>query len=249
MVHATRRSAAADAAAAAAAEPRAATERCGRRHEEVAFGGRPRRRGRSRGLAERDVAQARGRRRGGGRRRAERALFGRGGRREQAARPPLLDRAGRREQRTVTAAVTAERGLHRRGARHASLGHGRGRGRADRHRQHGPAGARGTALVLHQRLDVGRGLGLARPPGHQRAMAGRRRATRARQRAAAREHRVLPGPDLQRPVRRLDRLKNGRRLQAAVHVELGKRRPVLKHEKFEIRFEWKFNSRNKRVVL
>lgn len=229
MVHAARRSPAAHAAAAAAAEPGTAAQRCGRRHEEVAFGGRPRRRGRRRcrGLAaERDVAQARGGRRGGGR--AEGAFVGRGARRrEKAARPALLD--GRNVQRTVSA---AERGRGRgRSAGHAALGHGGGSGRAHSHGQHRPAGARGTALVQYQRLDVGRGLGLARSAGHQRAVGRGRRATRARQRAAAREHRVLPRPDLQRPVSRLTRLEYGRRFQAAVHVELGERRPVLKREK------------------
>lgn len=227
VVHAARRPAA---ARASAAEPGTAAERRGRRHQEVSFRGRPGRGG-HRGMSERHVAQARAgrrRRRSGGRGRAERALVGSGrGRREQAARPPFLELAGRHEQRAVAAAKGRGRGLHRRGARQTALG----RGRADRHRQHGPAGARRPALVLHQRLDVGRGLGLARPPGHQRAMARGRRAARARQRAAAREHRVLPGPDLlQRPVRRLDRLENSRRLQAAVHVELGKRRAVLKHD-------------------
>jgi len=82
--------------------------------------------------------------------------------------------------------------------------------------------------VLYQRLDVGRRLGFARPARHPRAVAGQlRRAARTRQGTAAREHRVLSWSDLQRAVRGLYRLENGRRFQAAVHVELGERRPVL----------------------
>lgn len=221
---------------AAAAETGTAAQRRGRRHEEIAFGRRP---GRRR-LAERDVAQARGRRRVGGRRRREEPFVGRRtGRREQAARPAFLDRG--HGQRTVTvtattaaatapATVTAERRRGGgRGARHPALGHGGHRGRADRHGQHGPAGPGGAALVLNQRLDVGRRLGLPRPAGHQRAVAAGQlgRAARARQRAAASEHGVLPRSDLQGPMRRLYRLENGRRFQATVHVELGERRAVL----------------------
>jgi len=58
-------------------------------------------------------------------------------------------------------------------------------------------------------------------------MARQRRAARARQCSTAREHRILPRSDLERPVRRLDRLEYGGWFQATVHVEFGKRRPVL----------------------
>jgi len=192
-------------------------------------------------LAERDVAQARGRRRVGGRRRREEPFVGPDGpgRREQAARPAFLDRGNGQRTVTVTATtaaapaaatVTAERRRGSgRGARHPALGHRGHGGRTDRHGQHGPAGPGGAALVLHQRLDVGRRLGLPRPAGHQRAVAAGQlgRAARARQSAAAREHGVLPRSDLQGSMRRLYRLENGRRFQATVHVELGERRAVL----------------------
>lgn len=214
MIHAAGR------APATGAVGRTATERRGRRHQEVAFGRGPRR-GRRCGTAERHVAKARGGRSAG--------MTPFVGRREQAARPALFDSGyHERAARAAAAAVTAERRSSRY-ARQPSFGHGGGRGRRHRHRQHRSAGARGPALVLHQRLDVGRGFGLARPTGHQSAMA-RGRAARPRERSAAREHGVLPRPDLQRPVSRLDRLENGRRLDAAVDVELGKRRPVLESE-------------------
>jgi len=136
----------------AAAEPGTATQRRGRRHEEIAFGGRPRRRR----LAERYVAQAWGRWRVGGRRRREEPFVGRW-RREQAARPAFLDRGNGQRTITVTttadattATITAKRRRGRgRGARHTALGHRGHCGRAYRHRQHGPAGPGGAALVLH----------------------------------------------------------------------------------------------------
>lgn len=222
VVHAAGRTPAADdATAAAAAETGPAAKGHGRRQQEIPFGG-----GRGRLAAEkRRVAQTRRGRRG----RSGQPFFG-AGRREQAARPAFLHG----HQRTVTAAVAAQRGRERRrgrDARHAALGHRGGRGRAHRHRQHGTAGARGPALVLHQRLDVRRGFRLARPAGHQRAVAVRRLAARSRQRPASSEHGVLPRPDLERAVRRLDRLEYGRRFQATVHVEFGERRAVLKTEK------------------
>lgn len=233
VVHAARRP---PATRYATAETGTAAQGRGRRHEEIAFGRSP---GRRR-LAERDVAQARGRRRVGGRRRREEPFVG-PGRREQAARPAFLDRGHGQRTVTVTAAgtaaaaataatVTAERRRGGgRGARHTALGHRGHGGRADRHGQHGPAGPGGAALVLNQRLDVGRRLGLPRPAGHQRAVAAGQlgRAARAGQSAAAREHGVLPRSDLQGPMRRLYRLENGRRFQATVHVELGERRAVL----------------------
>lgn len=222
MVHAARR----PSAAGPGTEAGAAAKGRGRRHEEIALGGRPRRRRRGLAAAERHVAQARRGRRGGGRRGREQPFLG-GRRREQAARTAFLDRGHR--QRTVTAAAVAAERL--RCARHAPFGHRGGRGRAHGHRQHGPAGPRRAALVLHQRLDVGRRLGLARTVSHQRAVGRQLWAASARQRPAASKHRVLSRAYLQRPVCRLDRLEYGRRLQAAVHVEFRERCPVLKTKK------------------
>jgi len=147
VVHAAGRT---PATGAATAEPGTTAQRRGRRHEEIAFGRRPRRRR----LAERYVAQARGRWHVGGRGRREEPFVGRW-RREQAARPAFLDSGHGQRTVTVTAAaaaatITAERGRGRgRGARHSALGHRGHCGRAHRHRQHGPAGPGGAALVLH----------------------------------------------------------------------------------------------------